>query len=291
MSEQNRREKAVRSGDYTCSVKPDECFLLTRYVTRPLAYPIAVAAARLGVSPNAVTLVGGSLWVGSIVLLLLGGWGWAHGHPATGWTYLLTAALFWNLGVVLDVADGSLARLSGGASKSGHFLDYVFHLLFNPMFLAGVGVMLFLVSGWIGYAVLGLLASSGNWGLAFSAREHVLCESVAKGDIAPAELSIQERYGLFIDSVDMNRPVLEKASGIRMLREVLKEAILFPGQFTAFSVALLADFAVWLLGGPGFVCMQLLFVAVAVTILVRVPFRIRREYCTLSANERFFKKN
>ncbi len=61
--------------------KQREFFLLTRYVTRPLAYPIAVACVRLGITPNQVTLAGGGLWMLSLPLTILAG---ASGAAKTG---------------------------------------------------------------------------------------------------------------------------------------------------------------------------------------------------------------
>jgi hypothetical protein len=79
---------------------------------RPLGYQIARAARRLGLTPNAVTAMGGLLGIFAGHLFLYRGW-----VPAAwGIALLVTSEAF-------DSADGQLARLSGQYSKLGRILD------------------------------------------------------------------------------------------------------------------------------------------------------------------------
>jgi CDP-alcohol phosphatidyltransferase len=79
---------------------------------RPLGYQIARAARRLGLTPNAVTAMGGLLGILAGHLFLYRGW-----VPAAwGIALLVTSEAF-------DSADGQLARLSGQYSKLGRILD------------------------------------------------------------------------------------------------------------------------------------------------------------------------
>jgi hypothetical protein len=82
------------------------------WLYRPLGYHIARAAWRLGLTPNAVTAMGGLLGILAGHLFLYRGW-----VPAA-----------WGIGLLvgseaLDSADGQLARLSGRCSKLGRIFD------------------------------------------------------------------------------------------------------------------------------------------------------------------------
>lgn len=72
--------------------------------------PVARRLLRAGVSPNAVTVAGTlGVLVGAI------GFG-ARGH-------LVVAALFVTVCALTDMLDGTMARLSGGSTRFGAFLD------------------------------------------------------------------------------------------------------------------------------------------------------------------------
>ena len=79
--------------------------LLTTYVETPVAKTLA----RLGVSPNVITLAGLVGACGSAYLLGAGSLAW-------GGVVMLAAG-------VLDLFDGAVARLTGRASKFGALLD------------------------------------------------------------------------------------------------------------------------------------------------------------------------
>lgn len=85
------------------------------YVNRPVGRVLAAVSYRLGASPNAVTLVSAVFTFTGIVLIAL--------VPPTAWLgvgiWLLLA-----LGYALDSADGQLARLRGGGSLAGEWLDH-----------------------------------------------------------------------------------------------------------------------------------------------------------------------
>jgi CDP-diacylglycerol--glycerol-3-phosphate 3-phosphatidyltransferase len=79
---------------------------VVRFIT-----PFCRALLRIGITPNAVTVIGTSaVVIGSIVLL-------AQGR-------LLAALIIIGLALMTDLLDGTMARLSdSGASKWGSFLD------------------------------------------------------------------------------------------------------------------------------------------------------------------------
>lgn len=80
-----------------------------RQHTRSFLDPIAAFLARLGITPNMVTVMG--LFVNIFAAILL-----TQGHfSAAGWFLLIFGPL--------DAVDGALARLSGQKSRFGAFLD------------------------------------------------------------------------------------------------------------------------------------------------------------------------
>ena len=86
------------------------------FVNRPLGRLFAAAANVAGLRPNQVTALSALFTFAAIVLLTLG--------PATYWTGLLVAVGL-VIGYALDSADGQLARLQGGGSLTGEWLDHM----------------------------------------------------------------------------------------------------------------------------------------------------------------------
>jgi phosphatidylglycerophosphate synthase len=88
----------------------------SRFVNRPLGRRLAAAAHVAGATPNQVTAASAActgLGIAGLALL----------EPAW-WTGVLVGALL-ILGYALDAADGQLARLRGGGSTVGEWLDHV----------------------------------------------------------------------------------------------------------------------------------------------------------------------
>ncbi|MEZ0164111.1 CDP-alcohol phosphatidyltransferase family protein [Kineococcus sp. LSe6-4] len=88
----------------------------SRFVNRPLGRRLAAAAHVAGATPNQVTVASGlstAAGIGALALL-----------PPAWWTGPVVAALL-VLGYALDAADGQLARLRGGGSVAGEWLDHV----------------------------------------------------------------------------------------------------------------------------------------------------------------------
>jgi phosphatidylglycerophosphate synthase len=86
------------------------------YVNRRLGRYIAAAAYRAGLTPNAVTAVSALLTFAAIALLLV-----ARPSAVVG----VGIALLLALGYAFDSADGQVARLRGGGSAAGEWLDHV----------------------------------------------------------------------------------------------------------------------------------------------------------------------
>lgn len=88
----------------------------SRFVNRRLGRLLAAGAAALGLTPDAVTALSALMTFSGIALLAAG--------PATVVTGAGVTALL-VLGYALDSADGQLARLRGGGSPAGEWLDHV----------------------------------------------------------------------------------------------------------------------------------------------------------------------
>ena len=86
------------------------------FVNRPLGRVFAAAANVLGLRPNQVTMISACFTFAAIALLAIG--------PATWWVGVLVAVGL-VLGYALDSADGQLARLQGGGSLTGEWLDHM----------------------------------------------------------------------------------------------------------------------------------------------------------------------
>ena len=88
----------------------------SRFVNRRLGRYLAAAAYQVGLTPNAVTALSALCSFAAIALL-------AVLPPSIPLAITVTAGLV--LGYALDSADGQLARLSGGGSVSGEWLDHM----------------------------------------------------------------------------------------------------------------------------------------------------------------------
>lgn len=86
------------------------------FVNRPLGRIFAAAAHQLGMTPNQVTYVSAACTLAGLLVLGLGPAGWGSG--------VIVAALL-VLGYAFDSADGQLARLRGGGSLLGEWLDHM----------------------------------------------------------------------------------------------------------------------------------------------------------------------
>lgn len=88
----------------------------SRFVNRRLGRYLAAAAYQAGLTPNAVTALSALCSSAAITLL-------AYLPASIPSAIAVTAGLV--LGYALDAADGQLARLRGGGSRSGEWLDHM----------------------------------------------------------------------------------------------------------------------------------------------------------------------
>ncbi|MEX2011957.1 MAG: CDP-alcohol phosphatidyltransferase family protein [Chloroflexota bacterium] len=93
---------------------------------RGLAVPVALAFGRLGLTPNALTVIG---FIGTA----------AAAYAAASQAWLAAGILVIVFGI-FDLFDGALARATGKASKFGAFLDSTLDRTGESLVLAGVAV-------------------------------------------------------------------------------------------------------------------------------------------------------
>jgi phosphatidylglycerophosphate synthase len=89
----------------------DDGFTST-FVVRKLAKPLTRLALRLGLSPNAITLVSFVIGLGAAAMFAVGGWWWT-----------LAAALALQLSLIVDCVDGEVARSTRNFTALGAWLD------------------------------------------------------------------------------------------------------------------------------------------------------------------------
>ena len=132
----------------------------SRYVNRPLGRVFAAFAASLGLSPNTVTAISALFSFSGIALLVAV-------PPSPLQSAAVTALLV--LGYALDSADGQVARLRGGGTIAGEWLDHVIDALKTSCVHAAVLVSWFrfsdLASEWslvpLGFLVVAQLIFFG----------------------------------------------------------------------------------------------------------------------------------
>ena len=127
---------------------------LGRYWAFPIAERLAAALQPTRIRPNVVTLAAAALMLGGAAIVGCGGFGWI-GRTA--------AALAFASALVLDTADGRLARLQGTCSAFGQWLDQVLDELADLALHGAIAWALFQSSGSPFWLVLGILFASGKY--------------------------------------------------------------------------------------------------------------------------------
>lgn len=107
----------------------------SRWVNRPAGRRLAAAAHVLGLRPDQVTALSAVVTLGSVVALAV-----APPGPATGAAVWAGLAL----GYALDAADGQLARLTGGGTPFGEWLDHLLDAVKTATLHLAVAVHLYL---------------------------------------------------------------------------------------------------------------------------------------------------
>lgn len=101
--------------------------LWTKYVLRPLSFPIAWVFIRLGISANQVTYL-------SILALLCG----SALFLLESYTLGIGAAILFNVFALLDCVDGNIARTTSGGNPYGEWVDALGgYMAYTLLFVSG----------------------------------------------------------------------------------------------------------------------------------------------------------
>ena len=161
---------------------------LSRYIETPGARLLR----SLGLSPNAITLVGFAICVVSAYLV------------SSGW--LLAGGIVFLAGGGLDMFDGALARMTGKASSFGALMDSVFDRLGEASLFVGIGLYVLdagLDSGFLRfYVVVILLALIFSQGVSYlRARGEGLGAFTRSGLMTRTERVVILGGGLVVDGL------------------------------------------------------------------------------------------
>lgn len=104
----------------------------SRWVNRPLGRVFAATAYRWGITPNQMSVISACFSFAGIALI-------AAGSPT--WLTGVGVAVLLMLGYALDSADGQIARLAGGGSLAGEWLDHMFDAFKTSSFHLAVTVL------------------------------------------------------------------------------------------------------------------------------------------------------
>ena len=103
--------------------------LWTRFILRPLSFPIACVFIRLGISANIVTYLS-VIFVSSGAVLLF----------TESLLLALIGAFFFNLFALLDCVDGNIARTTDGGNEYGEWVDALGGYISYAFVFLSVGV-------------------------------------------------------------------------------------------------------------------------------------------------------
>ena len=106
----------------------------SRWVNRPLGRQLAAGAHLAGLSPNQISTLSAVFTYTSIALMA---------SVAPTWPSSITVVLLLVIGYALDSADGQVARLRGGGSPAGEWLDHVFDAVKLATFHLAVAICWF----------------------------------------------------------------------------------------------------------------------------------------------------
>jgi phosphatidylglycerophosphate synthase len=155
---------------------------LGRFWAFPLAEKFAAALELSAFRPNMLTLAASGLMLAAAAIV-------AFGSP--GVVHQLMTALALAAALVLDTADGRLARLQGTASPFGRWLDHVLDELCDVSLHAAIAWSMFRSGGLPGWLAVGILYASGKYMFLVQSVAGEVLESEAAGD--PAAPAIEPR--------------------------------------------------------------------------------------------------
>lgn len=207
----------------------------SRFVNRPVGRVIAAVAFRLGLQPNQVTFISGLFSLCGILALAL--------LPIDLLTGLLVAFCL-VLGYACDSADGQVARLQGGGTPAGEWLDHVVDCVKISLLHAAVAVALY-------------RSGSGSWSLLLPLGYLVVANLFFFSFILTDHLKRLAAIGA--DGAQRPSAKPKPASVLRSLVVLPTDYGLLCVVFVVWgwSQAFLAAYAVLLLGNAGYLALGL----------------------------------
>jgi CDP-diacylglycerol--glycerol-3-phosphate 3-phosphatidyltransferase len=172
---------------------------------RGIAVPIALAFGRMGLTPNALTVLG----FGIAVLASIAAWRQA-------W---LAAGLLVIFGGIFDLFDGALARATNRVSRLGAFLDSVFDRAGEAVLYLGIATG-FLVAGHERAVILAAAAMAASFMVSYTrAKSESLGFTPGTGmanvGLAPREVRLVIlTVGMLVAAVAGAEPVLSVTLGL-----------------------------------------------------------------------------
>jgi CDP-alcohol phosphatidyltransferase len=127
---------------------------LGKYWAFPLARRLAEGLCPTSVTPNTLTLSAGTLMLSAASMIAIG---------LDGWIGRVTVASSLALALVLDTADGRLARLQGTSSAFGRWLDQVLDELADMALHAAIAWAAFNRDGRPLWLLLAIIYASGKY--------------------------------------------------------------------------------------------------------------------------------
>jgi phosphatidylglycerophosphate synthase len=182
------------------------------WLNRPLASILVKGLAPLPISPNQVTVLSGLVGLLSGVVI-------ATSPIDNPWQVPLGGAVLY-LSILLDCADGQLARLRGESSMVGRFLDGVVDVVSIGGAYVGFAIFLYR-AGWNFW-----LINAVGWSSGYAMKVHVHGYDHAKN--------------LFLANT---RPAAERARAMPTVEEILRESEVLQAKGDAFGARVLRGFA------------------------------------------------
>jgi phosphatidylglycerophosphate synthase len=146
--------------------------LYSEAVSQPFGAAIAAAAARVGLSPSALTLTNLVVGLATSVSVVVLAPRMADGSLAA-WVVGLVALVAWQVAYALDCADGQLARVTGQASPAGARLDVLCDVAGHIGLVTAVASValayrpatpVWLAAAFVGTWMVNLVTSVMQWG-------------------------------------------------------------------------------------------------------------------------------
>src|SRR3989338_7637700 len=121
---------------------------IVKNIYRKISWPIVVLLSKIGITPNMVSFL-------SLISAIISGFFFSLGD----WPDLVKGYIFFQLAILLDVVDGSLARYTGIKGTYGSWVDEVTNKLHKFFFVLGITIGIYKNTANSWYIILGFIAN------------------------------------------------------------------------------------------------------------------------------------